>query len=48
VTADKKPSAHFEHTTVVRKNRGEALSDFGPIEAAERANKELNSSHWAE
>jgi len=48
VTADGKPSAHFEHTTVVRKNRGEALSNFAPIEAAERANKELNSTHWAE
>lgn len=46
VTADGKPSAHFEHTTAVRKGKGEALSNFAPIEAAERANKELNSSHW--
>ena len=26
-TADGKPSAHYEHTTVVRKNGGEALSE---------------------
>lgn len=45
VTADRKPSAHFEHTTVVRKGRGEALSNFAPIEAAEAKNAELNSSH---
>lgn len=31
-TADKKPSAHFEHTIVVRKGGGEALSSFAPIE----------------
>lgn len=46
VTADNKPSAHFEHTTAVRKGRGEALSNFAPIEAAEQANKELNSSYY--
>lgn len=46
VTADRKPSAHFEHTTVVRKGKGEALSDFTPIEAAERNNQELNSAHY--
>jgi len=47
VTADGKPSAHFEHTTAVRKGKGEALSSFAPIEAAEQANKELNSSYYA-
>ena len=46
VTADGKTSVHYEHTTVVRKNKGEALSDFGPIEAAEQANPELNSSYY--
>jgi len=46
VTADSKPSAHFEHTVVVRKDKGEALSTFTPIEAAEQANKELNSSFY--
>ncbi|MGN6567420.1 MAG: type I methionyl aminopeptidase [Flavipsychrobacter sp.] len=48
VTADGKPSAHYEHTTVVRKGRGEALSNFAPIEAAEQANLELNSSYHKE
>lgn len=47
-TKDNKPSAHFEHTTQVRKGRGEPLSSFVPIEAAERANTELNSSHYGE
>lgn len=42
-TADGKPSAHFEHTTVVRRGKGEALSNFAPIEAAELANPELNT-----
>lgn len=46
-TKDGKPSAHFEHTTAVRKNKGEPLSSFAPIEAAERANTELNSSQYA-
>jgi methionyl aminopeptidase len=46
VTLDGKPSVHYEHTTVVRKNAGEALSDFAPIEKAEQANKELNSSYY--
>ncbi len=45
VTADGKPSVHFEHTTAVRRGVGEALSNFAPIEEAERNNKELNSSH---
>jgi methionyl aminopeptidase len=46
VTRDRKPSAHFEHTTAVRKGKGEPLSTFANIEAAERANPELNSSHY--
>lgn len=45
VTADGKPSVHYEHTTAVRKERGEALSNFAPIEAAEAANSELNCGH---
>lgn len=45
VTADGKVSCHYEHTTVVRRNGGEALSNFGPIEAAERKNAELNKGH---
>ena len=47
VTADGKPSAHFEHTTAVRKHKGEPLSSFAPIEAAETANPELNSSYYS-
>ena len=31
-TLDNKPSAHFEHTIVVRKNRAEILSNFEEIE----------------
>ena len=45
-TDDGLPSAHFEHTTLVRKGRGEPLSDFGIIEAAEQANIELNTSYY--
>jgi methionyl aminopeptidase len=48
VTRDGKPSAHFEHTTAVRRNKGEPLSTFATIEAAEMANKELNSSYYSE
>jgi len=47
VTRDGKPSAHFEHTTAVRKNSGEHLSTFANIEAAETANAELNSSYYS-
>ncbi len=45
VTADGKPSCHYEHTVVIRRNGGEALSNFAPIEAAERLNAELNTGH---
>ncbi len=45
ITADGKPSVHYEHTTLVGKREGENLSDFGPIEAAEKANIELNTGH---
>jgi len=34
VTADGKPSAHFEHTIVVRKDKAEVLSTFELIEQA--------------
>ncbi len=47
-TMDGKPSAHFEHTTAVRRHKGENLSSFTPIEAAEQANSELNSSHYTQ
>lgn len=45
-TRDGKPSAHFEHTTAVKNGRGEPLSSFVPIEEAEQANQELNSSYY--
>lgn len=48
VTLDRKPSAHFEHTTAVRKLRGEPLSSFEPIETAEKKNAELNTSYFGE
>ena len=32
ITADKKYSAHFEHTIVVRKGKAEVLSSFKEIE----------------
>lgn len=46
-TADGKASAHFEHTTWVRKGKGEPLSSFEGIEAAERANSALQSDHYS-
>lgn len=45
VTKDGQPSAHYEHIVCVRKEKAEVLSDFGVIEAAERANEALNSSY---
>lgn len=41
VSKDGKPSAHYEHTVVVRKDRGEPLTDHAVIEAAIKNNKEL-------
>ncbi len=46
VTADEKPSAHFEHTVAVRKGAADILSSFEHIEAAEKKNPNLNSSNW--
>jgi methionyl aminopeptidase len=44
VTADGKPSVHFEHDVCVRKGKADILSDYGPIEAAEMANPNLSRS----
>ncbi len=44
-TEDLKPSAHFEHTTVIRKTGGIHLSDFTNIELAEENNIELNHTY---
>jgi len=44
-TKDGKPSAHFEHTVCVRKNKADILSSFSAIEAAEKANENLSSDN---
>ncbi len=41
ITQDKKPSAHFEHTVVVRRDKAECLSDHSYIENAMKNNIEL-------
>lgn len=46
VTEDGKPSVHFEHDVCVKKGRADILSDYSPIEAAEKANSNLNSSYY--
>lgn len=40
-TKDGKPSVHFEHDVCVRKNKADILSNYAPIEEAERKNPEL-------
>jgi methionyl aminopeptidase len=40
-TNDGKPSAHFEHDVCVRKGKADILSDYTPIENAEKANANL-------
>jgi len=42
-TEDHKPSVHFEHDVCVKKGRADILSNYTPIEAAERANANLFS-----
>lgn len=41
ITRDKKASAHFEHTVVVRKGKADILSDHNLVEKAIRNNTEL-------
>ena len=43
-TKDGKPSVHFEHDVCIRKNKADILSDYTPIEAAEKANVNLFSN----
>lgn len=43
ITADGKVSAHYEHTTWVRKGTAETLSSFEPIEKAEALNSNLKA-----
>ena len=44
-TKDGKPSVHFEHDVCIRKNKADILSDYTPIEAAEKANLNLFSGY---
>lgn len=45
ITSDGKPSAHFEHSICVRRNKADILSSFDPIEANEKANSNLFSEY---
>lgn len=45
-TADGKPSVHFEHDVCVKKGEALILSDYAPIESAEKANVNLNTSYY--
>jgi methionyl aminopeptidase len=40
-TQDHKASVHFEHDVCVKKNKADILSDYTPIEAAEKSNPNL-------
>ncbi len=45
-TRDGKPSVHFEHDICVKRNKALILSDYSIIEAAEKANTNLNSAYY--
>jgi methionyl aminopeptidase len=45
-TKDKKPSAHYEHTICIKKDKADILSSFVEIEAAEKANNNLCSTYY--
>ena len=45
-TKDGKPSVHFEHDVCIKKHKAIILSDYSIIEAAEKANSNLNSSYY--
>lgn len=45
-TRDGKPSAHYEHTICVQKNKPDILSSFTGIEKNERENSNLDSSYF--
>src|SRR6266542_1569174 len=47
-TRDGKPSVHFEHDVCIKKNKALILSDYSFIEAAEKANPNLNTTYYAE
>jgi methionyl aminopeptidase len=44
-TADGKPSVHFEHDVCIMKGKADVLSDYSPIEEAERSNPSLFSDY---
>lgn len=44
-TQDGKASVHFEHDVCVRRNKADILSNYAPIEAAEKANANLFSDY---
>lgn len=46
-TRDGKPSAHYEHTVCVQKDKADILSSFLAIEAAEKTNDNLCSDYYA-
>ena len=45
LTADKKPSAHYEHDVCIQRGKADILSSFTQIEAAEKANADLCSDY---
>ena len=44
-TKDGKPSVHFEHDVCVMKGKADVLSNYAPIEEAEKANANLFSDY---
>lgn len=44
-TMDGKPSVHFEHDVCVAKGKADVLSNYAPIEAAEKNNANLYSAY---
>ena len=45
-TQDGKPSAHYEHTVCIKKDKADILSSFSSTEAAEKANENLCSDYY--
>lgn len=45
-TKDGKPSVHFEHDVCVKKGKADVLSNYAPIETAEKANSNLFSGYY--
>ena len=41
ITRDRKPSAHYEHSVIVRKNKAELMSDHTIVEEAIKKNKNI-------